>query len=34
MLRSYIFAAAAVLGLSAIDGAFAEDTVKIGFILR
>ena len=33
MLRSYIFAAAAVLGLSAVDGASAEDTVKIGFIL-
>jgi branched-chain amino acid transport system substrate-binding protein len=33
MLRSYFFAAAAVLGLSAVDGAFAEDTVKIGFIL-
>src|SRR5271156_6019588 len=33
MLRSYIFAAAAVLGLSAANGASAEDTVKIGFIL-
>ena len=33
MLRSYFFAAAAVLGLSAVDGASAEDTVKIGFIL-
>ncbi len=33
MLRSYIFAAAAVLGLSAVNGASAEDTVKIGFIL-
>ena len=34
MLRNYFFAAAAVaLGLSATNGAFAEDTVKIGFIL-
>src|SRR5271166_978619 len=33
MLRSYFFAAAAVLGLSAVDGASAEDTVKVGFIL-
>ena len=33
MLRSYFFAAAAVLSLSVVDGAFAEDTIKIGFIL-
>src|SRR5277367_2740886 len=34
MLRNYFFAAVAVvLGLSATDGASAEDTVKIGFIL-
>jgi branched-chain amino acid transport system substrate-binding protein len=34
MVRSYVLAAAVVaLGLSAADGAFAQDTVKIGFIL-
>jgi len=35
MMRSYFLAAAAVaaLGLSVADGAFAQDTVKIGFIL-
>ena len=35
MMRSYFLAAAAVaaLGLSMADGAFAQDTVKIGFIL-
>ncbi len=34
MMRSYFLAAAvAALGLSMADGAFAQDTVKIGFIL-